>query len=375
MTDTIRVHALIDALVGGGAEFLLSELAVAAPGQGIDLSVGSLKDTTGRPATVRLQERGVSPAFVPITGILNPRDLARVRRHVKVVRPQIVHTHLGNADLMGGLAARSLGIPAVSTIHADWWGGDLRARTKLHLMALVRRTCMARVIAVSDSARKAYLAEGWDRPEHIETLHNGIAAVPRPGAGPGVRAELGIPEDAFVVTMMSALRPEKGFDVAVDAVRRLAPDLPRIRLVIAGSGPFEPGVRELAASAAENVVLAGHRGDVMEVLDGSDLLIQPSRFDAFPTSLLEAMAASLPIVATGVDGILEILTPETGRLLPSPPRGDQLADAIRELAERPDERARLARAARARFADEFSAVSWARRLRELYERVLSTGAP
>jgi glycosyltransferase involved in cell wall biosynthesis len=162
--------------------------------------------------------------------------------------------------------------------------------------------------------------------------------------------------------------------VAVDAVRRLAPARPELRLLIAGSGPYEAGVRTLAASAPDNVVLAGHRGDVMEVLDASDVLIQPSRFDAFPTSLLEAMAASVPIVATGVGGILEILTSETGRLLPSPPAADTLAAAIAELAERPDERVRIARAARSRFSAEFSAESWARRLRAVYERMLSTGA-
>ena len=203
--------------------------------------MGSLKDTSGQPATVRLQERGVSPSFVPITGILNPRDHQRVRRHLQHVGPDIVHTHLGNADFMGGLTARSLGLPAISTIHADWWQGDLRRRTKLHLMALVRRTCMDRVLAVSKSARRAFLAESWDRPEHIQTVHNGVAARPRPGSGRAVRDELGIAEDAFVVTMMSALRPEKGFDVAIEAIRRLVPARPELRLLIAGSGPYGSG--------------------------------------------------------------------------------------------------------------------------------------
>ena len=91
--------------------------------------------------------------------------------------------------------------------------------------------------------------------------------------------------------------------MAAAAIRELAVDHPRLRLVVMGDGPDRAEVAELLRPIGERVVLTGHRDDVMDVLDASDVLIHPSRVDAFPTALLEAAAASRPVVATNVGGI------------------------------------------------------------------------
>ena len=94
---------------------------------------------------------------------------------------------------MGGLAARSLGIAAVSTVHVmDWEAPGARDRARRRLIASVRRRCAAEVVTVSEAAREALLAARLDRPEHVMTIHNGVAAEPAPGAGRRIRAELGI---------------------------------------------------------------------------------------------------------------------------------------------------------------------------------------
>lgn len=365
---------MIDALGAGGAELLLAELASAAPAAGIELTAAGLKEGPNLEAAARLRERGVEPYFVPITSLLSPSDLMRVRRHLAEVRPDVLHTHLGNADLLGGVAARLLGIPTVSTVHADWWGGDRRLRTKLWLMARARRHCAAQVLAVSESSRRAYLAQGWDRPEHVRVVHNGIGAQARPGSGAAVRQELGLAADAPVVTMMSTVRPEKGFDVAIQAALLLRERFPGLRLVIAGRGHGLAEVRRLAERAGDTVVITGHRDDVMEVLDATDVLLQPSRFDAFPTSLMEAMAASVPIVATAVGGIPEMVDHErSGLLVPPPPRAEPFAAALGDLLADPDRRRRLAQEGRKRFDGEFRADRWAARLREVYDSAASQG--
>ena len=97
-----------------------------------------------------------------------------MREHLAEVSPDILHTHLGYADLLGGAAARHLDIPAVSTIHVMEWSGGPREQLKLQLMARARRRCSARVITVSEAARRNYLARGWDRPGHVVAVHNGI---------------------------------------------------------------------------------------------------------------------------------------------------------------------------------------------------------
>lgn len=376
-TDPLHVHALVDSLAGGGAELLLAELGAVAEAAGIELSVGYLQERDGNPAAERLRAVGIEPTLVGIPGHLYPSAFRRVHRHLAAVRPRVLHTHLGNADLLGGLAARSLRIPAVSTIHAIMGGqgsgtaaGGLEY-VKARLMALARRRCDARVIAVSDAARRSYVETGWDRPERVVTIHNGIAIAPRPGAGKAVRAELGLGSDEFVVATLSAMRPEKAHDVTLAAVERLVDRYPSLRLLVVGDGPGRDALERAAAPLGDRVVLAGYRPDVMQTLDAADVVVNPSRSDAFPSALLEAMAAGVPVVASAVGGIPEIVDDGvTGLLIDAPPRAEALADAIARLAEDAELRSRLGAAGQDRFERRFAAAHWAERLRELYEEVL-----
>ena len=137
-----RVHALIDSLTWGGAEMLLADFAAGAGSAGIELSVGYLVDVDGSPAAAPLRARGVDPQLVPIRSALNPADARRVRRHVAGVRPDVLHTHLAYSDLLGGLAARRLGLPAVCTVHVMQLEASARARARTALTTAVRRRAM-----------------------------------------------------------------------------------------------------------------------------------------------------------------------------------------------------------------------------------------
>jgi glycosyltransferase involved in cell wall biosynthesis len=368
----IRVHALIDTLGVGGAEIMLAEFAAVAPLGGIELTVGVLKDVGDAHAGARLRQAGIEPLAVGIPPHLGPAAFRAVRRQLAELRPDLVHTHLGYADLLGGPAARSLGIPTVATLHAHAWPGDRRERVKLRAMRLARRASAARVIAVSDSARAAYLASGADRPGRVVVVRNGIAGSALPGAGRALRAELGIGPDELVVAMVSSLRPEKAHDVAVAAAGRLLASIPELRLLVVGDGPLRAEVARAAAALGERALLTGYRADVMAVLDAADVLLHPSRHDALPTTIIEAMAASTPVVATRVGGIAELVEDGvSGVLLPAPPAAPQVAAALGELLRDPQRRRRLGAAGRARFEQEFTAERWAARMGELYRSVLA----
>lgn len=372
VSGILRVHALISSLTWGGAEMLLSDFAAGAPEAGIELSVGYLQEVDGSPAAARLRACGIDPELVPITGLVNPPDLLRVRRHVRTVAPDILHTHLGNADLMGGLAARSLGVPVISTIHIMEWERTFRERVKSRLMDLARRTCADSVVTVSSRARQALLDAGYGRGARLVTVHNGVDAQPARGSGPGVRRELGLDPDDLVVVMVSVLREGKGHDVAFRALAALRERHANVRLLVVGDGPARVLITEQARAAGEAVVFAGHRDDVMAVLDAADILLHPSRVDAFPTVLLEAMAASLPVVATSVGGIPEIVEDgRTGLLTGGGPEVSTLLAAVGELAGDPARRAELGAAGRARFEAEFAAGRWAERMRDVYEQALA----
>ncbi len=305
--------------------------------------------------------------------MLGRRDRQRVREHLASVRPDLLHTHLGYADFLGGLAARSLSIPSLSTIHVMEWGSSLRERSKDRLMFLVRRHCMAKVITVSNAARDAYLATGWDRPDHVTTVHNGIRApAPAPDGGRGLRRALGIASEDVVVAMVTVLRLGKGHDIAARAIAMLRDDFPNLKLLVLGDGPDRAEIERQLGVAGDAVVMAGFRDDVPAVLDWVDVLVHPSRIDAFPTALLDALASSTPVVATAVGGIPEIVADgETGLLLKPPPTEDELSGALRRLLESRDLRLRMAERGREVFEARFTADRWIERLVPVYDDALT----
>jgi len=370
----IRVHALIDNLGGGGAETLLAEFAGPAADAGIDLSVGNLKPDLGEEAALRLRAQGIEPHVVPVSRMLSLREFRRLRRHVARIAPHLVHTHLGTSDCLGSAAARSLGVPAVSTLHAaEWHAESPREQAQLRLSALARRRFASRVIAVSEAARRSYLATGWDKPDRVPVIYNGVAGRATPGAGRAVRSELGIPTNAPVVAMVSHMRPEKQHELALAALPALTERFPDVRLLIVGDGPSRPQIEQLARTHAEAVML-GHRDDVMAILDAADVLLHPSRIEAFPNALLEAMAASVPIVATSVGGIPEIVRHgDCGLLVEPQPAPARLAEEVGRLLGDAELRARMGAAGRQRFDDSFTLERWVGKTRTLYEEVLAEG--
>lgn len=374
------MHALIDSLTSGGAELLLSEFAAVAPAEGIDLTVGYLQSRAGDPAAALLREAGVEPTFIGIPAALTrPAALRRVHAHLRSVAPDLVHTHLGTADFLGGLAAAALRLPALSTIHSAGprvcLSDDPRARLRRDMISAVRRRCTRRTVAVSDAAARNLVAQGWAPAKQVVTVNNGVARVPRPGAGARVREELGLAPDALVAATISALRPEKAHEAAVEAVAVARKRFPSLRLLIVGEGASRPAVERAAAALGDAALLTGYRADVMSVLDAVDVLLHPSHQEAFPTSLLEAMAAKVPVVATAVGGTPEIVADgATGLLVAPPPAAARVAPALERLLGDPDLRQSLATAGRRRFTERFTAEAWARRMRAVYDEVLEDGS-
>ena len=373
----LHVLVVIDGLGWGGAEMLLADFVRALALEDITVSVAYLREKHGSPAAMRLRDVGLEPVGLDVGGLLSPRSFRLVHRHVARLRPDVVHTHLGYSDLLGGLAAGARGVPVVSTIHLTQWKRSPRERVKLRLFDLGRRTACSRVVAVSEAARSAYLREGWGPRSRLVTIHNRIAGRAEPGAGPAVRGSLGIAADEFVVGMISVLRRGKGHELAAEALARVREHLPRTRLVVVGDGPARAEVESSLRPLGDGAVMTGHRDDVMSLLDAFDLFLLPSEHEAFPTALLEAMAAGVPVVASAVGGVPEIVDDHvSGRLIDPPVPSEELAETVSELLRSPETRARMSVAARSRFAEHFSLERWGEQLRSLYdEAILDTQPP
>jgi glycosyltransferase involved in cell wall biosynthesis len=366
------VLAVIDHLALGGAEMLLGQFAAAAPRANIRLRVAYLEDRDGSPAGESLRAAGIEPVNLEVSGRPGRHHVRALRRHIRAVQPDVVHTHLGTADLVGCVAARSLGVPAVSTIHEVVPRRIGTERAKDAIFTLSRRICDARVIVVSESARRAYLEQSWGMGERVVRIYNGVDVDATPGSGPALRRELGVATDALLVGMVSALRPEKGHALAIAAIARLRERLPQLRLLIAGQGPYAAELERLAAPLGDGVMLVGRRTDVTRVFDALDVCLHPSRMDAFPTTLIEALATSVPVLATAVGGIPEIIKDgRTGVLVPASVRAEALAEALGALLADPSRRRALVAAGRSAYVEHFTAGPWVERTRALYDAVLA----
>jgi glycosyltransferase involved in cell wall biosynthesis len=221
------------------------------------------------------------------------------------------------------------------------------------------------------------------RPGLVRTLRNGIV-VPerRPGGGDRdrLRTELGVgPGDRAIATVGRLDEPKKGLAVLLRAVARLARDMqgmdggPSFRLVMVGEGPARQALEALtrAHEIGHLVRFAGERRDVGDLLPAFDLFAQPSLWEGFGVTVLEAMAAGLPVVASRVGGIPEIVRDgETGLLVPAGD-ADALAAALLRLLEDPGLAALMGRAGRARLEEQFGIDRMVDETAALYRELLS----
>ncbi len=373
----MRVLWLIDSLGPGGAESLMPALLKELQAQGIEPAVCFFQARAGNPIAGKLEELGIRVDPVLVRNMRNPFDLGRIMRYIRQCRPDIVHTQLETADALGTLAASLLGIPSVSTVHTL----ELPSRRfRKFWRNLVRWTVLKflskRVIVVSEVARRHYLKLGFNDSKLL-TIYNGIEPGNfgfEQGDRPGKAAVFGVPDDSLVITSVAVLREAKGIQYMLRALPELVARFPRLRYVIVGDGNYRPDLEELskALGMSEHVVFMQYRNNIPEILAASDLFVYPTLNDALPTALLEAMAARLPIAASCVGGVPEILQNELTGLLVPPADHAELAHACLRLLLDPALAQRLASDACKSVRERFDVRRQAAQLINLYRQV---GAP
>lgn len=295
----------------------------------------------------------------------SPRMARDVHRAIRAERPDLVHTHLVHADIYGGAAARLLGIPSVSTRHNDdrYLLGPFRYVDR----AFARPA--RRLIAISDAVRGFLMRAGHD-PAKLVTIHYGLDELPATPSDP-TPAEAGMPPDAPLAVAVGRLIAQKDHATLLRAFALVHAQLPQARLAILGSGPLEAETRALTAELglAKAVVMPG-RTDIRDWLERADVFVHSSRWEGFGIVLLEAMLAGLPIVATRVSAVPEVVVDgETGLLVEA---GDDagLATRLESLLTDSKRAASLGEAGRQRALTEFSVGGMADRTLALYAEVL-----
>jgi glycosyltransferase involved in cell wall biosynthesis len=283
---------------------------------------------------------GIPFHCVDIASSLSLRALRQIRSLAANV--DILHVHGARAALFGRLAVMSLRQrrPLVLyTIHG--FAAPHYPPPRRQVLMLVERCLMHRTdqwICVSHSEKDSLLTTGLGDARHTTVIWNGICLEPFRGAISQrypVRRALGVPADGFVVTTVCRLYRPRDFPTLLDAFGKLVEVLPEACLLIVGDGPLRSQVeRDIASLALQHHVrLLGMRPDVPQILGASDVFVLSSRgWEGLPLSVLEAMASSLPVVASDVGGTPEaVIDGQTGFLC-APGDASALLQGLRSLA-------------------------------------------
>ena len=324
--------------------------------------------------------REIQAAGIPVTalglnpGLLRPWDVARLRRFLRQTQPQIVHTFLLTASLYGRLAAMLARVPIV--IGSEH---NIYHRKRRH-HALAERLLMsgtASVVVVAESVRDFYIRQIHADPAKVDVIHNAVdwAHLQTTMSRDETRRSLGVPVDVPVVAVIGRLSEQKGHTYLLDALARTAA-LDRVHAVFAGDGDLRESLRARASAlgVSSRVHLVGVRRDVGNLLNAIDVFVLPSLWEGLPLALLLAMGAGVPVVATTVSGVPEVV--ESGRtgLLVAPGDAAALGQAVSLLITDPELRRRLSEAARAEVLPRFGVDGWVDSVVALYDRLLNERA-
>jgi glycosyltransferase involved in cell wall biosynthesis len=284
-------------------------------------------------------------------------------------RTDVLCCHGYKANLLGRVAARRLGIPAVA-VSRGWTGENLRVRCyealdRWHLGLMDHVVCVSHGQAAK--VRSASVPTG-----RLSVIHNAIR-VERFGARQPERRhrllQLFAQPPALLVGAAGRLSPEKGFEVLVEAAAQVARDHPAAGFILFGEGPLRErlAAQVEAAGLAGRFILAGFQGDLDALLPCLDVLALPSYTEGLPNVALEACAARLPVVATAVGGTPEVVEHDINGLLVPAGSSGQLAAALGDLLGSAERRRELGEHGRHKVIDDFTFATQAARYQHLLE--------
>lgn len=358
----------------GGVEQLILTTAPRLQKEGFEVTVACLKgwDILGD----ELDARGVRAVALGASGRLDLRAAGRLLTLLRSSRIEIIHSHLFLANQVARLLGRLAGVPVIVTSQHDL---DLWMGMRHRLIERITAPWSDAVVACSEAVRRYALDQYGVRRGLVRTLHNGIEIGEMRPLDPErrrlLRRELGAgPGDLLLGCVGRLVEPKKGLTVLLAATARIAREIPGARLVIVGDGPARALLERCAAQEGVRgrTLFTGLRRDVDLIMSALDLFVMPSNWEGFGIALLEAMAAGIPIVATRVGGIPEVvLDGETGRLVP-PGDPEVLAAACADLLRDREQAARLAAAGRFRVEAEFGAGAVVERMAALYRDLLGS---
>lgn len=351
---------IITGLPIGGAEKLLLDVVRRLNKHRFNVTVVCFRDGV------------LAPAFQPYAQVycldiqqkFHPFIFLQLWRILRDIRPQLVHTHLFEADLLGGIAAYANSVPVVlSTRHAP---NDFRRKTLISLLNRLTQNLFGHVIVNSQ-----YMADFVQRHEGVPArktfvLYNGIDVSKFPFRG--LRDDDTFVNERPTIGCIATLKPEKGHEYLIRALPLVLERYPGAHLILVGDGELrgslEKLVKELALGSAVRFV--GTQSDVVRWLNSFDIFVLPSLFEGFGISVIESMSVGVPVIASRVGGLMEVIEDRVTGLLVPPCDPHALAESILDLLDNPDLRSKLVWAARRQVENRFTIEKYVGRLESFY---------
>lgn len=381
VNDKIRVLQLVTRMdVGGVPEHILT-LVQGLAGEGFDVTVAC--SHISEPIKLKLETLGVTIRIITMRRLVHPADLLAGWQLYKYLRQEkfhIVHTHMSKAALLGGCVAHAAGVPVVVNTAHNLGCIALSNRVLRVLFWAYDKVLFAltmdAVIVVSETIRKQIIACRLLPERKVYCIFNGIDANPFINTDEKkvsiLKNSFGLAEIDFVIGTVARLVWFKGLQTLLAALPSVLATCQKTRLLIVGDGPLRQELEQQSRQLGihEHVFFLGEREDVPDLLALFDVFVLPSVSEGMPITILEAMAAAKPIVATHVGGIPDTVSEGQTALLVQARDPSALAEAIIRLYQDQNLRINMGKAARACVLSDFTGEKMIGRTVHLYNSLL-----
>lgn len=369
-----KVFYFLDSLEVGGTETQAVELALRLPINVYDVTLGCLR--VKGPLLEKLKGSAVAiREFHPTGGLDSPRglyQLARLAAYLRREKFDVVHAHDLWTNLMGVVAARMAGVPAIVSsrrdlAHFDWYQG--RRRNWLRRIQNLSGVVLANATPIRD----ALIADDGFAPEKLRVIHNGVdTAKFQRGRRDRERLFPGLQNQKLVVLVGNMHTDVKGHPWLIEAAPAVLKEFSQTRFVFAGDGDSRPAFEQQAAKLGlqSNFMFLGQRSDIPDVLASCDIAVLPSRAEGLPNAVLEYMAAGLPAIASRVGGNAELVEDGVTGLLVPPEDSSAIAAALLRLLRDPELSRKMAENGRKVAVENYSFERLIREVDALYTELL-----
>ncbi|MEX2215032.1 MAG: glycosyltransferase [Phycisphaeraceae bacterium] len=375
LTRPTILHVRVVAGTGGGPEKTILRSPRYADRDIYDMAVAYIypKGDSGIEVIKAQAKQFDAPIItIPERGAFSLSTLVALYRLCKKLNVSVWHAHDYKSNLFGLMLRRFWKMKLVTTVHG-WTNDTFRTRMYYH----VDKWCLPRydeVIAVSPPLMQQCIDIGVPK-DRLTYIHNAIEPddYQRQHTIREARHEMGIWPDAIVMGVVSRLSVEKGVDRAIDTLAALSPTYPKLELHIVGDGPEYDRVKKQAATlgVSERVKFWGWQSDSRRYFETFDFLLLPSHTEGFPNVVLEAMAMGVPVAATDVGGVSELLKFGRRGVILDPKHQDTWATHIAPLVVSEDRRSELSRQGRRRIEKYYSFAQRMEKVLAIYDRMLS----